>query len=302
MNRKVYTFLAAVGIICFILFVSWLNAKPVVAGPAGQTRPTLTPTPLPPISPPRLRGGILDWGEGYMPAGVKIVLKGDGWEVPVKTDENGQYKYQDIGNEVAFLNAIIPNDRGELRSLTQDLPVNVQVGKELVVNMAFYSEGRALEPIVTIEMAASAQQAKQDDDVSFVITVNNHWNDWVNQVIVADYLPKGLTYVNATTSQGTVIWDRGLVWAELGPVAADTSATVTIMVRVNSEAALDEVITNQAAVYYRENVALQAKADIQVVKATNHVLPVTGIASILPLAGVLLAGALLGIRKLRRAG
>jgi len=302
MNRKHFTFLAAIGVTCFVLFVSWLNAEPVVAGPVGQDRPTLTPTPLPPMHPPRLHGGILDWGEGYMPAGVQVVLKGDGWEIPVETDDNGQYKYQDIGNEVAFLSAVVPANRQELRSFTQDLPVNVKVGEELIVNMAFYPEGKLLEPIVTIEMVASAQEAKQDDSISFIITVNNQWNDWVNQVIVADYLPEGLSYANATVSQGTVSWDRGLVWAELGPIAADTSATVTIMAKVDAKAALDQVITNQAAVYYRENVASQAKSEIKIVETTNHVLPVTGVASVLPIAGVLLAGTLLGIRRLRRTG
>jgi uncharacterized repeat protein (TIGR01451 family) len=302
MNRKSFAFLAAIGIVCFVLCVSWLNAETVVAGPAGQVRPTLTPTPLPPKHPPRLHGGILDWGEGYMPAGVQVVLEGDGWEIPVETDDNGHYLYQDIGNEVAFLNAIVPDNRGELRPYTQDLPVNVKVGAELIVNMAFYPDGKELDPIVTIDMISSAQEAKQDDNVSFIITVNNKWDDWVNQVIVADYLPEGLSYVNATVSQGTVSWDRGLVWAELGPVAADTSATVTIMTKVDTEAALGNTITNQAAVYYRENVASQAKSEIKIVETTNHVLPVTGIASVLPVAGVLLAGVLLGIRRLRRVG
>jgi uncharacterized repeat protein (TIGR01451 family) len=305
MKRKhIVLLLVAIGVTWLVLLVSWVSAVPVAADPNRQgistPRPTLTPTRGPPGPPPRLHGGILDWGKGYMPADVKVTLRGEDWEIPVKTDDYGQYRYQSIGNEVAFLNAIVPRERWELKSLTTDLPVRVRVDGELIVNLAFYPENIIPDPIVTIEMVASATEAKQGDEVSFTITVNNNWDDWVNEVIVADYLPEGLSYVSASASQGEVIWDRGLVWATLGAVEAGSSATVTVVTKVEEDAELGQTITNRAGVIYRENVAVQVEASLQVSEKSNNVLPVTGAASLLPVAGVLLAGLLFGVRKLRR--
>lgn len=305
MNRKYIALLIALSTAALIFFVSCWNAVPVSADPARQgiatPRPTLTPTPRPPGPAPRLHGGILDWGNGYMPQGVQVTLKGEEWEIPVQTDDTGEYKYEYIGNEVAFLNAIVPEGRNDLIPLTTDLPVRVQVDKELIVNLAFYPQGVTPEPIVSIDMVPATAELTPGSTVSFIVTVHNQWDDWVNDVIVADYLPEGLTYASATTSQGQVIWDRGLVWATLGPVAADTSATVTIIAKVDDDIETATTIENKAAVYYRENAAVQATSVINVSAKINGVstLPVTGFTSILPVVGILAAGALLGLYQLR---
>jgi uncharacterized repeat protein (TIGR01451 family) len=236
-----------------------------------------------------------------MPSGVKVVLRGDGWEIPVETNKAGEYRYQQIGNEVAFLNAIVPSDREDLRPLTTDLPVRTQVDRELIVNMAFYAEGATPDSLIDVEMVASAVEAEQNGMVSFTITVHNRWEEGMNQVIVADYMPDGLTYVQSTASQGDVTWENGLVWASLGHLASDASATVTIMAKIASDAQAGTTILNRAAVYHSENVAVQAEASLGVVKKPNGVLPVTGTSSLIPLvAGILLIGLLLGSRKLHR--
>ena len=58
-----------------------------------------------------------------MPAGVKVILRNGEWEIPIETDGAGEYWFSDIGDEVAFLRALVPDDRGELRPLTSELPV-----------------------------------------------------------------------------------------------------------------------------------------------------------------------------------
>ena len=255
-----------------------------------------------------------------MPAGVKVILRNGEWEIPIETDGAGEYWFSDIGDEVAFLRALVPDDRGELRPLTSELPVRVRVDSELIVNIAFHPEGASPDPILGIEMTASSAVVQPGATVSYVIDVTNHWDRGINQVIAADYLPEGLTYLSATASQGEVVYDRGLVWATLGSLGPDESATVTIEAKVDPGAAPGREISNEASAYHSENVAVQAETSVQVAgdeapKApeiegeaseapetegeTNHLLPETGIAAVLPLAGALLAGLLFGVRKLR---
>jgi uncharacterized repeat protein (TIGR01451 family) len=237
-----------------------------------------------------------------MPAGVQVVLSGDGWSVPVETDADGEYVFQDMGNEVAFLNAVVPDDRGELVPLAAGLPVRIDVNGELVVNLAFHTQDLVPDPLIRLEVVSSSPEAAPDENVSFAITVVNDWSEGINQVIVADYLPEGLTYGTASTSQGSVVFDRGLVWAELGSMAPGSSATVTIVAKVSADAEPGTVFTNKVAAYHSENAAVQQEVSLSVVEYSNGILPVTGLASTLPFAGAFLVGLLIVVRRLRRTG
>jgi uncharacterized repeat protein (TIGR01451 family) len=248
-----------------------------------------------------LHGTIFDWGKGNMPAGVHIVLSGDGWEIPVQTNKSGEYVYQDVGNEVAFLDVLVPDDRQDLLPLTSGLPVRIQFDGELVVNVALYPEGTEPDPLLSLEIVASSPEAAGDEKVSYTITVVNRWDQGVNQVIVADYLPEGLSYVQATASQGSVLYDRGLVWAELGPMAPDSSASVTVMTEVGADVAPGTTILNRAAAYHSENAAVQGEASVVVVERNNHVLPVTGLKPVLPLAGIFMVVVVFCVYRLRRS-
>jgi uncharacterized repeat protein (TIGR01451 family) len=300
----------ALGGILLALVLFCGGTMPVSAAPALQA----TPTPVRPPRPatpqaaqsdgeraPRLHGTVFDWGKGNMPAGVKVVLSGDGWQAPVQTDASGYYAYWDIGNEVAFLNVSVPADREDLFSLTSDLPVRVDVTKELIVNVAFYPKGITPDPLIHLKVVASSPEAARDENVSYTITAINNWDQGINQVIVADCLPEGLTFMQASASQGEVAYDRGLVWAELGPMAAGESATVTVMAKVDGDVEPGTNIVNKVAAYHSENAAVQNEATIAVVQHNNGMLPVTGISPALAAAGVLLAGLLFGARRLRRA-
>jgi uncharacterized repeat protein (TIGR01451 family) len=290
----------AVGAALLMLTVLWAHATPVVAGPGAQA--TLTPRPtLTPVSAqvaavssashaPRLQGAVLNWGKGNVPAGVKVILRGTDWEIPVRTDESGEYRFEDIGNEVAFLSAVAPDAGNELQALTAELPIRTRVDEHLIVNMAFHAKGEAPEPLVAIEMDVSATEASPGDEVSFTIQVDNHWGKGINQVIVADYLPPGLRYLRATSSQGKVIWDRGLLWVPMGYLPADSSATVNVVARVAPDAEPGSTIANQASAYYSENVAVQAESSFDVTSRAAGILPVTGLrpSSLLSVVGLLL--------------
>lgn len=315
--EKRKTMWVVLGVVAGLLIISWANAATVSAGPAAQIstpRPTLTPIIEPsgsPGQPARLHGSIFDWGKGFMPAGVNVSLRGDGWEIWSQTDDSGQYHFYSIGNEVAVLNVIIPENRPDLRALTLDAPVRTNAAGELIVNLALYPEGLSPDAIVHAKMSASTAQVKAGDPVSFEIVVENVWDNGIHQVVVADMLPASLTYVEATTSQGEVTWDRGLLWATLGPIGAGESATVLIKATVGENALDGAQIINRVTVYNSENTAIQTQAALNVVapvvQATvdpnappTELLPVTGVATVLPLAGLALIGLLLGARHLRK--
>lgn len=313
-TRGMALLLATLGFLLIVVALGW-GTVPVSAGPAAQVtltpRPKLTPVPGDPgpsdtgttgAHPPRLRGTILDWGKGNMPAGVRVVLSGDGWQVPAVTNDSGEYVFQDIGNEVALLSAYVPDNRRDLTPLVTDLPVRLQVDRELVVNLAFHPHGAVPETLLGLNVVTSAEEATPDENVSYTVQLTNHWDHGINQVIVADLVPAGMTYLSASASQGTVTHDRGLVWAELGPMAPGASAMVTIMCKVDSDVEPGTAISNVISAYHSDNVAVQAQAAIEVVEYTNGVLPVTGLAPFLPFAGLFLGGMLFLARKMRQEG
>ncbi len=309
MRRTRVVFALAIGMGLLLCAATWGN---VPGDPGAMAQVTITPRPqlTPPpgemtttgtVHPPRLHGAVLNWGQGNM-AGVKVILRGDGWEIPVETDANGEYRFQDIGNEIAFLNVVVPDGRDDLVPLTTDAPVRVRVDQDLIVNLALYTRGIVPDTLLRVQVIPSSNEAERGNNVSFTITISNTWDRGVNQVIVADYLPEGLEYVQATTSQGTVEWDNGLVWATLGPMPAGGSATITIVARVSDDRKEGDEIVNRVTAYHSENAAVQSETTIKVVARSNGVLPVTGLSSILPAAGVLLAGLLFGVRRMRHAG
>jgi uncharacterized repeat protein (TIGR01451 family) len=309
MKRSIAIVAAIVFVALAFVCLCW-RATPVAAGPVAQVtltpRPKLTVTPSVSTSaqraaqPPHLTGTIFDWGKGNMPAGVRVVLRGDGWEIPVETDASGAYVFQNIGNEVGFLSAYVPEDRPDLETMASELPVRVEIGHELVVNLAFVPEGVEPDSLISLSAVSSSAEVGQGEKVSFVITVANDWDQGINQLVVADYLPEGLTYVSASTSQGSVEFDRGLVWAELGTMAPGDAATVTVMARVDKAIEPGTTINNEVAAYHSENAAVQAAAAIEIVKHSNGVLPVTGFTPMLPAAVILLAGLLLGARRFQK--
>jgi uncharacterized repeat protein (TIGR01451 family) len=213
----------------------------------------------------------------------------------------GQYAFRNFGDEIAFLNASIPHEREDLFLLTSDLPVWIRSDSELIVNIAFYPKGITPDPALHVKMDASSSEVTQDENVSYTITVLNSSNQDVSEVIVADLMPEGLSLVQASTSQGTAIYDQGLVWAKIGDLAAGETAMVTVVARVGASVGAGTTIVNKVAVYSRESVAVQNEAPISVVPQSTGVLPVTGASAAVPVIGVLLAGLLLGARRLRRS-
>ena len=70
--------------------------------------------------------------------------------------------------------------------------------------------------------------------LTYTLFVTNHGPSNATGVLVSDPLPAGTTFVSATTNRGTVSASNGTLTANIGNVAFNGTATVTVTVRVNS--------------------------------------------------------------------
>jgi uncharacterized repeat protein (TIGR01451 family) len=81
-------------------------------------------------------------------------------------------------------------------------------------------------------------------DLTYTLTVTNQGPDNGSIATVTDTLPAGMTFISATSSQGTCANASGTVTCNLTNIASGSSATVTIVVRPT----VGGVITNTASV------------------------------------------------------
>ncbi|UCB43247.1 MAG: DUF11 domain-containing protein, partial [Dehalococcoidales bacterium] len=80
----------------------------------------------------------------------------------------------------------------------------------------------------------------------YTVVVTNNGPSDASGVVVTDTLPAGVSYVSAAGSQGTVGHVRGVVTWNVGELASGASATLTIVVTVDSDT--EGTITNTASV------------------------------------------------------
>ncbi|TWT83493.1 Translocon-associated protein beta (TRAPB) [Planctomycetes bacterium CA13] len=147
-------------------------------------------------------------------------------------------------------------------------------------------------PIIDLSLTktASADRPSLGDNVDFTVTVSNGDRDDATGVVVKDLLPDGLTYVSSTVTVGTYTQSTGQ-W-NVGPLASNTSATLTITATVTSL----EAKTNVAEVVAAEqsdadsvpgnNVATEddyasvtitpASADLSLAKTIDNAAPNVG--------------------------
>jgi uncharacterized repeat protein (TIGR01451 family) len=95
---------------------------------------------------------------------------------------------------------------------------------------------------LSVSMTPSSTTPNFGSNVTFTVTVSNGGPDQATGVVVNDLLPSGLAFVSSTPSQGSYISGTG-VWT-VGSINSGSSATLTLVARVNSTAA----ITNSAQV------------------------------------------------------
>jgi uncharacterized repeat protein (TIGR01451 family) len=90
----------------------------------------------------------------------------------------------------------------------------------------------------------SRDPAPTGRNLTYVLVVTNNGSDAASGVSLTDQLPPSMTFVSATSSQGTCIRLAGTVTCSLGTLASGTSVTVEIVVTPGSAGR----ITNTASV------------------------------------------------------
>lgn len=87
---------------------------------------------------------------------------------------------------------------------------------------------------VGIDKADDVDPVVAGDSFTYTLTITNHGQAAATGVTVSDPLPAGVTFVSATTTQGSVSHSNGTVSGSLGAMAEGAVATIRVTVRVNA--------------------------------------------------------------------
>jgi uncharacterized repeat protein (TIGR01451 family) len=115
-------------------------------------------------------------------------------------------------------------------------------GETLTDNLAVLYTTGAVD--VSVTKSASPDVVQVGDELTYTIEVTNNGETPATGVTVTDDLPDGVTYVSSSASQGTCGESAGTVTCELGDLAGGASASVEIVVTVDT----DGTISNTASV------------------------------------------------------
>src|SRR5262245_7629981 len=84
-------------------------------------------------------------------------------------------------------------------------------------------------------------------NVNFVTSVLNRGPDPATGVVVSNTLPAGSVFVSANTTVGACAYDAGLLRCDLGTLASNANANVTLTARATEPGVLSMVATVQHA-------------------------------------------------------
>ncbi len=121
-------------------------------------------------------------------------------------------------------------------------------------NTASVSHSSIAEVDLSVSKVDSADPIYISQNVTYTMVVKNY-NTPISAtgVVLTDNLPASMTFVSATTSQGSLITppvgSSGIVTANIGTLAVNATATVTVTVTANAAGA----ITNTASATANEN-------------------------------------------------
>ena len=125
------------------------------------------------------------------------------------------------------------------------------------LTLASVTASSGIDPAADLSVTKAASQASVTvgQDITYTVTIGNSGPETSTGVILTDPLSAGLTFVSATSTQGTCTESSGIVTCDLGTLGVGASATVTVVANVSSVVntasvssdVLDPNVTNNAA-------------------------------------------------------
>ncbi len=167
--------------------------------------------------------------------------------------DNGQNILPDVSGSGWVGDAIESDQWTEITNYTYvstDKPAEMVFIDGNVHIIHYYTFIEADDTPLVLEKAslpASGTTVRPGEDIEYIITLTNTRVDDVNNVVIEDYIPDGMTFVSASTggqyADGKVVWNVGTI-----PVGA--SKTVFFTARVNDELTGSGNLRNVASATY----------------------------------------------------
>ena len=247
-------------------------------------------------------GTAVNWGYRNEPD-LHVTLTGAGWMLETITASAGRFSFDNLGEGIAVLNPVFPDGSG-LQAMTTDLAVPLSSPINRTVNLGIYGGEQYPTGLpVSIRMVPSAIKVGPGEMVSFTVSISNNMPNDIHQVFVTDMFPEELTPTDIESSVGIAWIGDQFAVADLGDIAQGQGATIKIMAMTDLNLDPDDIVTNRAGVFYGESVALQDEVRLNDESVEPKTLPETGTQLALPLgAGIVLLGAIVGLRRLRLIG
>jgi uncharacterized repeat protein (TIGR01451 family) len=126
--------------------------------------------------------------------------------------------------------------------------IDGQVGEVLALGPKVFTENFAnvAEADLAIVKTAAPSPVDAGGQLTYTFTATNNGPSTATDATISDPLPAGLSFVSATTSQGTVNFASGTVTVGLGSLADGAGATVTVTTSVDPS--LTGSLTNTATI------------------------------------------------------
>lgn len=146
---------------------------------------------------------------------------------------------------------VLPATTGTLTNVATVSTADTSVTENNTANnTATETTGLSPEIDLRVTKTDSIDPAIAGSPLTYTIVVTNDGPSTATNVTLSDTLPAGVTFTSASASQGTVTNNAGLVTGNLGTLAPNASATVTLIVGVDG--ATRGTITNTATVQATE--------------------------------------------------
>jgi len=274
--RRGATVVVVVALLLLLSFTILSSAEPT----AAQQRPTLTFTPAGDTSSgtgpsasglsecQSICGQVINLEANSGEAGQTVRFGGVGLETT--TDANGNYAFGRLGQDVGFLNVIIPEE-SDLRAATENIPLAPIPGQIIIANLGVYRD-RQVAPLLAPSVRAEPGWVRPGQQVTFTVQVENSLPNKISGVMVTDLLPEGLLLAGVTSDHGDVYQRGNYGAAFIGDLASGEAATVAFIADVGADAA-SGTRTNQVSLAYREHAAAQAVTTVGIGRAAPTAVP-----------------------------